>query len=175
MWTWLISVNRYRPLTDGQGWSEETGWPGTCQAGSLPACPTWAPGRVQHPSILTPPGSPLFLGIKHPTEVRRLLSEEVGFEDGQPAFRNHRATCRRKQGRGAGGGDAPPHPQPTLEAITQQRAGLPGCPRQLTTGCVSYTQERMYAGATLSAHSGVRGFLRFQLLRHTDRHGVTAR
>ena len=115
MWTWLISINRYRPLTDGQDWSEETGWPGTCQAGwSLPACPTWAPGRVQHPSILTPPpGSSLFLGIKRPTEVRRLLSEEVGFEDGQPAFRNHRATCRRKQGRGAGGGNAPPHPQPT--------------------------------------------------------------
>ena len=65
----------------------------------------------------------------------------------------------------------PAHPRGHHAAASR----APWVPRQLTTGCVSYTQERMYAGATLSAHSGVRGFLRFQLLRHTGRHGVTAR
>lgn len=65
-WAWLISVNRYQLLTDGQGWSEETEWPSTCQAGwSLPACPTWAPSREFSicPSSHTS-GSSLFLGIK---------------------------------------------------------------------------------------------------------------
>lgn len=54
----------------------------------------------------------------------------------------------------------PPRPQPTLEAITQQRAELPG--RHCSSPRAVYlTRRSVCIGATLSEHSGVRGFLRF--------------